>query len=207
MSSRSITALAASTHVLAVVDDQQERLLAEVCGEVCLERPLGRDREAHAVDQRRHDVGLVRGGREVGEVDPGGECGQLPARGLDRHAGLPDTAGSGEGHQPMLTGETADARDELTPSDQARTLRGQGRHARRHGAHRGKVVRQAGAQHLVEAELVVDVAEPVRAQVEQLDASELLGHRLGDEDLATVRDRSQARRLTERESVPALAAP
>ena len=88
------------SHLLEVVEDQQQALLAQLPGQLAEQRLvacLGQTDGAR--DRREHRLG-VADGREIDEEHPVLESVVMVGSGAERQSGLADAAGSGEGEQP-----------------------------------------------------------------------------------------------------------
>ena len=145
-------------HVLAVVEQQQHRAVAEVVDDPGLGVLVRIHRELDAAHERGDDLGIRRRDGEVDEEDPVGEVRELAAGGLDRHPGLPRAPRSDERDERVRREELVDAGDQLRPADERGALRGQRGAVAAHRAEGREVERQRRTGHLEQAALTVEVA-------------------------------------------------
>ena len=126
-----------------------------------------------------------------------------PARGLEHEAGLPGPARADEGDEPVALDQRRDLRQLLLPADEARQRERQVGAARAQRAERREVSWEVGHDQLVDLLGPVDVPQPVRAEIDELDrcsepvAGEIGGDRRAD-DLAAVPDGQDPRHPVER---------
>ena len=162
--------------LLEVVEDQQHPRRAKGVGHVVVgpqpER-LGDQRpDASGLAQRRkrHEEDATREG--VGEL----------GRGLERQPRLAGAAWPGEGDQPRPVRDQLAQRRELVVASQQRP-RGDRQVAAMQRLQRRELAREAVDDQLVQLDRLEHVLEPVRTEVDELDAVEQRPRRPGDKDL------------------------
>ena len=115
---------------------------------------------------------------------------------MHRQAGLADAADTGEGHHPLVPQQRGDVLARRARARRATTA-GAGSVVRRDVAgcpHGGNDALEVGVHDLPEALGLGEVAQAVRAEVDELDASSRdpartsVGGHVGEQDLAAVAD-------------------
>ena len=155
--------------VLEVVEDQQHLAGGEVVGQGLGQRSprYSRSPECRAIAPVTKG-GIGQGGK-LDEEDAVIEGGKQLGSGREREAGLADTAGTSEGHDPDLCqGEQGgELGDVFGASDEGSERGGQVGGVGGGSTGRGEVGSQAWGHHLVQAYGGVDVFEGVLAEITQ----------------------------------------
>ena len=150
--------------VLAVVEDEQHVARAQRVGELIERRAARVERDEARARDGRGEVVAVLERREIGEERTARMVRLLPARDLDREAGLAGAPGSGQRDEAVIEQQAAHCRDVVAAADEARALR---RDRRRRDIERARwreVGGETGRVDLVERDRAVDVAQLMRAQ-------------------------------------------
>jgi hypothetical protein len=128
-------------HVLAVVQDHQDVLVAERGRHVLGRLGSGGDPEPESDRDGRRDQAGIRQRRELGDPDSVGVLGQPLPGDLEGQSRLADTAGADQGDESVHGEHLRDLREGALPADQLRGRSHQVRrrkhvgHRRRHGGH------------------------------------------------------------------------
>ena len=176
---------------VAVVEDEQQPLAAQVFDDRRQERPSGGLGQPEGGDHRRqHEVGV---GQVAALDDPGAvlELVQQRPRQPKPDPGLAHPTGTGQRQERRPLEDLRGLVDLALAADEARDLEAEVVARRLGGPRRREVARQAGAADLEQPLRQVERAEPVHAEIDepdlpaQLRADQVVG-RLRDEDLPAV---------------------
>ena len=169
---------AALHHLLEVVKDEQQLALADVADEIFA-------RAERAADFLQHEL-LVVDRCQLDPEDARPELRHELGRRLDRQAGLAGAAGPREREQPRSVTDTCDDRRRVA---RAAEERARGSREVRVG---DRLQRWEGpVAELVERNWLVEVLQPVLAEIEQVEpTAELTAGVSGEHDLATVAHRA-----------------
>ncbi len=193
----------ARDHVLAVVDHQQQVPPPQPGAQAGHVVFACRQRVAQRLQQHRGDAigGVDRG--QVREPGPVGEPRLEHGRDLEPEARLAHTAGARERDDRGVGNESRDLFDGSRAPHELVRLHGKVPHQLVARLQRRELTHQLGVRDLEHAFGLVEVAEAVLAEIEQLDptAAHQLARRRRHHDLPAVRDAHQARRPVDRAAV------
>ena len=187
---------------VAVVEQEEQAFALQVIHHGRQQRPAGRLRQAEdGHDGRQHEV---RVGQRAALDEPHAvlEATEQQAGEAEAEAGLAHPTRTGQREQRRLLQDGRRLFDLALAADEAGDLQLQVVARRVGRARRREVAGEARRGHLVEADRRVEGAQPVGAQVDHADAragfvGDQVARRAGDEDLAAVAGRADARRTVD----------
>ena len=192
--------------MLAVVEQEQELLGAQVLEHARLERPSRAGVHAEGRRDDLDDLVVVVGDSELAEPCAVGVVVDGVRGGLEREPGLAHASRAGDGHERCPTERIGGVGDGLVAPDERAHLRREIARNRIEGRERREVVRETGAGQLEDAFRPGEIAEAVLAEIDEAEvvvehvARELFG-RERHEDLAAVRRVHQAGGAIDRRAV------
>ena len=157
-------------HLLEVVEHDQHALGADVVDEALDRRATAAIRQHEGLRDRRGHQLRVADGCQLDEPHAVGVVAQSASGDLEAEARLPGAARPGEGQQAVIRQQSADGVDLRVAAEERRQAGRKVVRRRVEGADRGEVVQQPTDDELPEALRMLEVLEPVLAEVAQLDA-------------------------------------